>query len=265
MRVFVVIAILAFAPVAVAIQNQPSSAQDRQKAQQANPIAPISVNCNCTAQTDDSKNKPQGWHKLVTWPEGVATWALLFTLGAILWQAVETRRSVKLATKALIIDFRPKIIIRSIKLNPPDTASYDQRGVMNWDILINVTNIGGTEAKVRKYEALFEIYEAVGILAGVPLFYTDWSPDYDHEFVLAPGKQYILRGRIADGQSFRDNLHSIELSAKNHKTELHPTCLGRIIYVDGNGLERTTAFMREWNVGSQRFAPIDDPEYEYQD
>jgi hypothetical protein len=72
----------------MAIQNQPSSAQHRKDVQQASPAAPISVDCSCAAKADYSKNKPQGWHKLVTWPEGIATWALIFTLGAIVWQAI---------------------------------------------------------------------------------------------------------------------------------------------------------------------------------
>jgi hypothetical protein len=101
MRIFVVTAILAFAPIAVAVQNQPSGPQDRKTTQQTTPAAPVAVNCNCTAQTDNSKNKPRGWHKLITWPEGVATWALILTLGAIVWQAVEVRRSVNVAIGTL--------------------------------------------------------------------------------------------------------------------------------------------------------------------
>lgn len=88
-----VVAILALTPAAMAIQYQPSAAQEGKTAQQANPTTPISVNCDCTAQTDDSKNKPQGWHKLVTWPEGIATWALIATLIAIIVQSTEMRRA----------------------------------------------------------------------------------------------------------------------------------------------------------------------------
>lgn len=34
-------------------------------------------------------------YMLLSWPEGITTWALLATLGAIIWQAVETRRAAK--------------------------------------------------------------------------------------------------------------------------------------------------------------------------
>ena len=92
--------VLLHAPVVVATQNQPSSTGNRQNAEHANPATPISVNCNCAPQADNSKGKPQGWHKFVTWPEGIATWALIFTLAAIAWQAMETRRSVEATANA---------------------------------------------------------------------------------------------------------------------------------------------------------------------
>jgi hypothetical protein len=92
--------VLLIAPVSVATQNQPSSNAHRQNAEHANPATPVSVNCNCQTQADNSKNNPPGWHKFVTWPEGIATWALIFTLAAIAWQAVETRRSVEATANA---------------------------------------------------------------------------------------------------------------------------------------------------------------------
>jgi hypothetical protein len=87
------IPVIVFTPILVASQNQPSGTQERNNTQQANPATPVSVNCNCGTQTDDGKNKPQGWHKFVTWPEGIEVWALLGTLGVIAWQSCETRRA----------------------------------------------------------------------------------------------------------------------------------------------------------------------------
>lgn len=78
----------------MAIQNQPSR-QDWKDTQQANRATPVAVNCNCAAPTDDSKDKPRGWHKLVTWPEGIATWALILTLAAIVWQAIESGNATR--------------------------------------------------------------------------------------------------------------------------------------------------------------------------
>jgi len=133
------VAIIALAPVFVAVQNQPSGAQDRQKTQQAIPAVPVSVNCNCTAQTENGKNKPQGWHKLVAWPEGVETWAILFTLGAIIWQAAEIRRSVNIATRTLVTTFRPRVSVRGIKMDPASGLFYDRRMDKRWKIDLHIT------------------------------------------------------------------------------------------------------------------------------
>ena len=79
----ILVIIISFAPVAMAVDNQPASAQNGRKAENASPPPTISVNCNTCAQTDQSKDQPKGWHKLVAWPEGIATIALILTLGAI--------------------------------------------------------------------------------------------------------------------------------------------------------------------------------------
>jgi hypothetical protein len=34
-----------------------------------------------------------GWRDLLKWPEGITTWAIILTLGAIVWQSYETRRA----------------------------------------------------------------------------------------------------------------------------------------------------------------------------
>ncbi|MGB7133566.1 MAG: hypothetical protein WBD59_22330, partial [Candidatus Sulfotelmatobacter sp.] len=97
--VLLVLVVVVLAPVLVAAQNKPSRAKNRKDAQAAPPPAPISVNCNCASQTDASQNKPQGWHKLVTWPEGIATWALIVTLVGIFWQASVSGKAAKAAAR----------------------------------------------------------------------------------------------------------------------------------------------------------------------
>jgi hypothetical protein len=37
--------------------------------------------------------KPAGWHKFVTWPEGITAWAVILTLAAIAWQSMATARA----------------------------------------------------------------------------------------------------------------------------------------------------------------------------
>ena len=46
-------------------------------------------------QCQDPKEYMPWWYVLVAWPEGIAAWGLLFTLGAIIWQSWETRKSAE--------------------------------------------------------------------------------------------------------------------------------------------------------------------------
>ena len=144
MRIFVVAAVLSLAPVTMAIQNQPSSAQDRQKAQQANPATPISVNCNCAAQPDDTKNKPQGWHKLVIWPEGIATWALILTLAAIVWQAIESgnaTRAMRESTDMQAIGFVQWVDLKNWRSDYPSPTAEGGFTIGICFDIVNATNL----------------------------------------------------------------------------------------------------------------------------
>jgi hypothetical protein len=85
--------LFALTSIALAVDNQSSRTQDKGSAQQTNPPTPVSVNCNCTTPANDAKDKPRGWHKLIAWPDGIATIALIFTLFAIIWQAWATSKA----------------------------------------------------------------------------------------------------------------------------------------------------------------------------
>jgi len=59
---------------------------------------------------EEESNSPSDYlpwgYKLVAWPEGIATWAFLATLGAIIWQAVETRRAATATADAASATYR---------------------------------------------------------------------------------------------------------------------------------------------------------------
>lgn len=142
-RIFVVFVFIVLTPVLVAVQNQPSGTKNRKDAQQANPTTPISVDCNCAPQADDSKHKPQGWHRFVTWPEGIATWALIFTLGAIAWQSIETRR----ATNSQRDKERARLSVEMSNVGGNIYLQHLQRvDPFDWIAEIKITQHGPTKA-----------------------------------------------------------------------------------------------------------------------
>lgn len=91
---------------------------------------------------------PPSWSSLFSWPEGVTTWILLLTLVAIAEQAVATRNAavaaasqVEIAKRVLTLQFRPKILIRTIRLEETDDSL---------SIRVVVVNKGGSVAHIRE-------------------------------------------------------------------------------------------------------------------
>lgn len=85
--------------------------------------------------------RPKGWHKFVAWPEAITTWAILFTLGAIIWQAWETRKAAEAANRGMEIaktKERAKLLLRLEPLNPIVGATPEAK--------LRVTNVGESNA-----------------------------------------------------------------------------------------------------------------------
>jgi hypothetical protein len=97
----VTLTVVIFATVAVPANNQVSgkrtAGQSQQSAQQPSTpaVAPVTTNQATTYYQRESTPKPEGWHKLITWPEGITAWLIMLTLGAIVWQAWETRKAAE--------------------------------------------------------------------------------------------------------------------------------------------------------------------------
>jgi len=244
MRIFMVVAVLALAPVTMAVQNQPSGTQERKAAQQSNPTAPVTVNCNCTTQTDDGKDQPQGWHKLIAWPEGVATWALIFTLGAIVWQAIETRRSVQ-------VSLRPRLIIRGIAVDS------DVKGWQGWHVECQIVNVGGSKAWVTESNLTID---RLGITAEdrLPTF-----PPYDLDrnwlgtWGIAPAEH--KRIRIALGAAGSAVMLSFLRTAREQNVNVidNVYCFGFLQYRDAFRIQRRTAFCLHYNSVVERFERVE--------
>jgi hypothetical protein len=117
LRNVILLSALAFAVPMVAVEYQPTGQQNARKSQSDAknpdvPAPPVTNNQATSYYEQPRENKPQGWHKLVAWPEGITAWAILLTLGAIAWQAWETRAAaITMAqnTAAFILSQRPII------------------------------------------------------------------------------------------------------------------------------------------------------------
>jgi hypothetical protein len=102
-----ILAVICFAVEAMPAQNQvggkgPTSQRQQDARQPAPPsVASITNNQATSDYQQDGKDKPQRWHKFVTWPEGIATWAVVLTLIAISLQTWQTRRAAEAARDSI--------------------------------------------------------------------------------------------------------------------------------------------------------------------
>jgi hypothetical protein len=94
-RLAIIAIAVTLTPVAMAGQNQATTRERRREAPQANPPSSVTTNDSSTHYQQGREDEPKGWQKFIAWPEGVTTWAVILTLGAIVWQAIETRRAAQ--------------------------------------------------------------------------------------------------------------------------------------------------------------------------
>ncbi len=145
-RVMIFAVGIALAPIALAVDNQPTSAQNGRNAENASPPPAINVDCNACAHADQGKDQPQGWQRFVKWPEGIVTWAIVFTLIAIIWQSWETRR----ATTSQRDKDRARLFVELS--DDPRHANFDHllnsAGLHDfyWSLGIRITQHGSTKA-----------------------------------------------------------------------------------------------------------------------
>jgi hypothetical protein len=164
---------------------------------------------------------------------------------------------VEIANRSLVAQFRPTIVVRSIKLNPSSTSEFDRYGEGNWTIDLYIVNVGQTEAHIK-------YCEATGFWRdGYPPTATQIGKAQWPEFSVQAGGRRKLNLPI-EVENFRGNMSVLEHDAKNRQ-DAWPICSGKIIYRDDSGCIRETGFERVWQVGTQKFIASEDPELGYHD
>ena len=210
---------------------------------------------------------------LFRWPNGTTTWAIILTLLALSEQTQQTRKAAEASAKqaeiaktALVSSFRPKIVLRSITLNPPNLAAYHAANDGIWKIDALLVNEGGTKAMVETCELEF-VWDKDDPVPWVKKI-TPICTEVWNSFVIPPAARHPLQVSIPYDTGFGGTFDLIvQMLDKQNSLGQHewPTCRGKIVYVDGNGHWRQTGFYRKWNIPDERFQRSDDPEFEYQD
>lgn len=221
---------------------------------------------------------PPCWHKLLSWPEGITAWAILLTLGAIIWQAWETRRSAeasaiaaKVAKDGLIAVHRPKVVVKWVFLIPGKLKGVGGTQILeddhHWRIGCVVANLGGSKAEIIESNLTIEalgVGSTDDLLPYLPHYGTDYSFE---QFSIKPGERQekiIVLARQPETARFQ-SLREQHL-AGNYTDTSPLICFGFLSYRDLSGVERRTGFGAQWNPDDMSFKRLTDkPEYEYCD
>lgn len=236
-----------------------------------------------TSITGDNHSKstssdPPCWHKLVAWPEGITAWLLLGTLGAIVWQAWETRRSAeasalaaKVAKDGLIAVQRPKVFVKWVFLIPGKPKDVGGTQILeddhHWRIGCVVANLGGSKAEIIESNLTIEargIGSIDDLLPNLPPYGTDYSFE---QFSIDPGERQekvIVLARQPETARFKFLWE--QCMAGNHTDTSPLICFGFFSYRDLSGVDRRTGFGARLNPEDMSFTRLTDkPEYEYCD
>ncbi len=228
--------------------------------------------------SNDVKSEPPCWHKLLSWPEGITAWLLMLTLGGIIWQAWETRRSAeasalaaKVAKDGLIAVQRPKVVVKLVFLFPGKLKDVGGTQILeddhHWRIGCVVANLGGSKAEIIKSNLTIEalgIGSIDGLLPNLPPYGTDYSFE---QFSIEPGERQekiIVLARQPETARFKFLWE--QCIAGNHTDTSPLICFGFFSYRDLSGVDRRTGFGAQWNPKDMSFTRLTDkPEYEYCD
>lgn len=248
------IALIVGCSVYVSIQYKEHSENAASDAQQPS-SKPFKAHTNQQPETNVSQPKwdPPRWYRLFSWPDGIQVWGLFLTLFVIAEQTKETARagraseeSAAVAEKAIILAQRPQIAVRRFRLDDFVREGSYASGAFE------VINVGGSNAR----RLCIVCVSYVGSASQLP-----WNSPYANKEgetgpnMFTPGSRERSYFRMeeplteSDADKFRDGSYSLY-------------ALGFISYCDDLNFVRTTYFARRYDRASQRFVPVNDPDYE---
>lgn len=166
--------VLITAIVFMTCKYQHASQEEQTKSQKPSVSLPIagSQNIDSSQQTEKCPDGSPCWHKLLTWPEGITAWAVIFTLIAITRQTYHTRRAADAANQnieAVMNTERGFLLVDWDDLSCLDEPS---KPVENWRpcFLWNARNTGKSPAFLIEYVSKFIALKSMDDLPAIPVY-----------------------------------------------------------------------------------------------
>jgi hypothetical protein len=172
----------------------------------------------------------------------------LFQFLAFLWQGWQLQRTVTLARAEFVATHRPRLVVRFVNL-------IEEGEKRKRAIEFTVVNVGLSNASIRGSSVNAEF---------LVLRETRNPHTYPQNDLIAPR-------RFVPGATDRYTFTTIELvNADINELQLGVNSMylrfyGYIVYEDDMGNSRTTFFARNYNVLSESFGAVDDPDYDNSD
>jgi hypothetical protein len=127
------------------IHNTEGKGYDIKCAQSSEPSATVG-SLICTAEhsqkAQNGESSSPWWHVFFAWPEGITALLLALTLGAIIWQAWETRKAAEAAMDNIRIVMQKERARLSIEIVPSEFGIKDDV----WEVELRIENDGPTHA-----------------------------------------------------------------------------------------------------------------------
>jgi hypothetical protein len=198
-------------------------------------IAVVGVSCYTDPHTPV-------WHRLIAWPEGVTTLAVLLTLFFIAWQAILMRQTVSTAEDASKRQLRAYLTVIIGEAIYQERRSEEDGGDLMFECRPLLINTGQTPAR----KIIFKVRAAVMAFPLPKEIHLPDAPDEGiGESILGPKQNAIMRA-IVDG--FRpDN----EVEGIKHGTgDKGLYVWGRVTYEDVFGESHSTRFCQRihWDM-----------------
>ena len=212
----------------------------------------------CKHERDNREDYMPWWYVFVAWPEGITTWAIIGTGFVIAWQTYVARRVAEISQKALVLEYRPRVIVRTLKLTSTIPGSG---GLSDWRIDMVIANVGGTTAYLDPWSLRMEWDDPMQNEKNSQIAQLSFAG-----LTLVGGESRGIEAAIAKYR-FGASMRSVTITAQKFGSpqRRYPVASGTIVYTDDNKITRKTGFRRRWDAKEERFTPSTDPEFEYQD
>lgn len=244
-------------PPAPRIEQQ---SQSNEKGSQAHrsPVAPIEPVSQPTADTEkkSTANQPERYFHSAFAPSMAAAWAQV-VVGAIgLFVIWRTLKAVELTAQTARDEFlathRPQLRVRQVEF-------IESNGLVK-GVRYTVHNAGDSEGVITEVSERLWLAE---VSLGLRLMPSYRAPGITRitGITLKPGGHAVSEHIHPDGEGLNFQAVFDGFGVQDNK----PLFLGYISYKDQAGTVRKTAFLREYDRPTRRFAIIDHPDYEYQD